>query len=324
MSIWFDKKIVGSALIILLVLGVGLAVWQYALAPQLGITTPAPGGMTPGGGTVAPGATTYSQGLTASFKILDTTTSSLVTTGNAVFYSTSDDPFALVSTATPVGFGAYDAVSGAWIAAGLNAGTYNVVIYDGTSVYPLKTSVTVPPATTTDLEVNLNPYMLTVTERSTPTIVGSIAKYESATGLYNSTTNGMTPITAITSTGIDDRWQITYIVSAPGLYSVVESGRLYVTALTGFSVTGVTVNGQPVSLSVDSDASDDGLTGLYIAYPDMPGGSNAMIQITMQRTSATVSAGTFTATIIEQYENHNPLLRYWSDVSTDITVDAYP
>lgn len=104
----------------------------------------------------------------------------------------------------------------------------------------------------------------------------------------------------------------------------MESGRLYVTALTGFSVTGVTVNGQPVSLGVDSDASDDGLTGLYIEYPDMPGGSNAMVQITMQRTSATVSAGTFTATIIEQYENHNPLLRYWSDVSTDITVDAYP
>ena len=103
--------------------------------------------------------------------------------------------------------------------------------------------------------------MLTVTERSTPIIVSSIAKYESATGLYNST-DGMAPITILLQ-----QVQMT-MANNPHCFcsrTILSCGirKMYVTALTDFSITGVTVNGQPVSLSVDSDASDDGLTGLY-------------------------------------------------------------
>ena len=308
MSDWFDKKIVGSILIILMVVSIGYVAWNYGISPALQAAQPPP--------VITP-VYTYTQGLTVSFRVLDTTDSVPVTTddGFAVaFYSVTADPFDLVSMDTPIAVGASDAVTGVWMAV-LDAGTYKALVVDDTTVYPVLQTVTVPGTNDADMEVNLNPYMLNVVQRSTPDVAVTIYSYNDVTGLYD------TEETDITDPGSLLRWQVTYTISAPGLRTEIAEGRLYLTTYTGLSITSVKVNNVAGAVVLDSEGSDDGLTGPYIAYSAIPGGSSVTIQVVLTRTAA-LADGTYSALLYEKYDCHNVLLRWWTDETADIDVVA--
>jgi hypothetical protein len=312
MTEWFDKKIVGSALLIGTIIAAALLSWTYVINPALQpVPTPPP--------YVTPGNYLYTQGLTVNFKLLDATAAAPVTADVGVaLYSSTATPLALVSTDVPIALASYDSVANVWQMVA-NAGSYQLVIVDintGSEIfYPTVVSVTVPGTNLTTMTVNLNPYLIPMTERGTPAIVTDIGIFDPVTALYS------TGETDITDPGTSAKWQITYSISVAGLNTGLAAGRIYLPIYPALSMTSAKVNGITVAVKTDADGSDDGLTGYYVEFPALQGGAVTVVNVVLTRTGA-FATGTYTMTLYENYLCHNAALRWWVDETSDVDVIA--
>jgi len=302
MSEWYDKKIVGSGIIIALVIAL---IWY--LPTVLQIMQPA---------AVVPTAPKflYTTGLTVTFRIMDDTSMSLVTSGvQPVFYRAGANPFAINSLDRPVAVATYSETLGFWVAV-LDAGSYVLVVADsGTPTrYPERVTVTVTGTNNTDMTVVLSPSIIHLVQRATPTITLSIYAYNPASGAYDISVD---KINASAYT----RWQIDYRVSLAGIGAAIKAGRVYLTSYPGLTVASAVLDGTPVPVYVDTDPTDDGMVGNYILYNmDWPAGTH-LLSIYLSCTG-TPAEGTYTLTLFDHYQCLNPLFRWWSPETASVNV----
>jgi hypothetical protein len=301
---WYDKKLVGSLLIVIIV-----AVLLYYGIPwlqqQMAITAPTP----------APGYL-YTQDLTVNFKIMDDTSASLITSNvKPLFFSAGTNPFAYTLLGSPVAAATCDSTTGFWTTV-LSMGSYVVLVTDEASpgsktMYPIMVSVSVPGTNDTKMEVMLSPSMLHMVERATPSISNTIYAYNTTTGAYDIS---VTKINVATYS----KWQVDYRFTIAGIGKVVKGGRIYLTSYTGLTVAGATLDGTQVPVYTDTDSSDDGQVGNYIVFPDWTAGTH-YLTVYIAKTG-TPDTGTYTLTLFEYYTCLQPALRWWTDQTEDISV----
>lgn len=301
-EVWYDRKLVGSMIIVLLV-AVLLFYGIPYLQEQMRVIKPP-----------KPPAYAYTSDLTVLFKVMDDTTSSLITADiKPAFYTVGTDPFSYTFVGSPIAAAAYDSVKGYWTTI-LDMGAYTAVVTDEATTktkYPAKVAVSVPGTNETDMEVMLSPAMLHMIQRATPSITYTIYAYNSTSGAYDIS------VTNINVT-LYEKWQIEYRFSIAGLNKIIKAGRLYLTTYTGLTVQSATLDGTPVSVYTDTDSSDDGLVGNYIIFPDWQAGTHYLTVYLVKTGSP--SAGTYTLTLFEYYECLNPVFRWWTDETADISV----
>jgi hypothetical protein len=298
---WYDKKLVGSLLIVIIV-----AVLLYYGIPwlqQMAITAPTP----------APGYL-YTKDLTVDFKIMDDTTASLVTADvKPLFFSAGTNPFAYTFVGSPVAAATYDNTKGLWTTI-LSMGSYVALVTDEASSktkYPIMVSVSVPGTNESKMEVMLSPSMLHMIERATPSISRTIYAYNTATGAYDIS------VTNINVTAYS-KWQVDYRFTIAGIGKAIKGGRIYLTSYTGLTVAGAALDGTQVPVYTDTDSSDDGQVGNYIVFPDWTAGTH-YLTIYLAKTGSP-AAGTYTLKLFEYYECLQPALRWWTDQTSSINV----
>ena len=299
---WYDKKLVGSLLIVIVV-----AVLLYYGIPwlqqQMAITAPTP----------APGYL-YTQDLTVNFKIMDDTSASLITANvKPLFFSAGTNPLAYTFVGSPVAAATYDSTKGLWTTI-LSMGSYVALVTDEASSktkYPIMVSVSVPGTNDTKMEVMLNPSMLHMIERASPTISSTIYAYNTATGAYDIS------VTNINVTAYS-KWQVDYRFTIAGIGKAIKGGRIYLTAYPGLTIAGAALDGTQVPVYTDTDSSDDGQVGNYIIFPDWTAGTH-YLTIYLAKTGSP-AAGTYTLKLFEYYNCLNPALRWWTDATASINV----
>ena len=301
-EVWYDKKLLGTLVIAILFAAFIFYGIPYLQQQMAAVRPP-----------VAP-PYLYTEGLTVGFKIMDETSSSLITTDvSPKFYSAGANPFAYAFTENPIGIGTYDSIAGEWTAI-LDAGSYVLLVTDeaaSPTKYPVKLTVSVPGTNDTDLEVKLQPYLIRMVQRATPSITTSIYAYNSSSGAYDISESNLN-VTAYS------KWLVEARISVSGLNKEIKAGRIYITQYTGITVSTVYVDGAKVGVYLDSDSSDDGMTGYYVSFPDWEPGTH-YIQIYLQKTGSP-SAGTITLTLFEYYDCLNPDLRFWDDATASVSV----
>jgi hypothetical protein len=301
-EIWYDKKLVGSMIIVLLV-AVALFYGIPYLQQQWAVYKP------PGGA-----AYLYTTDLTVDFKVMDDSTASLVATDvKPLFFSAGTNPFAYTFLGSPSAAATYDSTKGLWTTI-LSMGSYVALVTDTAAAptkYPIKVSVSVPGTNDTKMEVMLSPSMLHMVERATPTITNTIYAYNSATGAYDIS------VTNINVTAYS-KWQVDYRFTIAGVGKAIKGGRMYLTSYTGLTIAGAALDGTAVSVYSDTDSSDDGQVGNYIIFPDWASGTH-YLTIYISKTG-TPAAGTYTLKLFEYYECLQPALRWWTDTTKDISV----
>ena len=298
-SEWIDKRLVVSvvvaAIIIAFIIYIPTIIQYLAVAPP----------------TVE---YKYTTDLTVRFKVMDDTTGSVLTANvQPAFYSAGVDPFAYTFTGSPLTVGAYDSASGEWLTV-LDMGTYTLVVSDTATTktkYPEKVMVSVPGTNEDDMKVPLNPYMIHMVERATPTITHSIYAYNETSGAYDISAAGF-------DTGTYSKWMVEWRFSIAGLNKVIKSGRIYLTDYTGLTVTTAYLDGVQTSVYLDDDASDDGMSGYYIVFPDWQAGTH-YLTVYFQKTGSP-SAGTYTLTLFEYYDCLLSTLRWWTDQTDTFSV----
>ena len=257
----------------------------------------------------------YTEDLTVKFKVYDDTSHQALTSDIYIeFYSLGVDPLSRQFTATPVSVASYDSVSGYWVAV-LDAGNYIIVVQDtaaSKTKYPVVMQVTVPATDDPDREVFLDPFMLHMSQRASISTSTSVFAYDESTGQWVSVSN-------INVTAYDE-WRIRIEVSVSGTDKLFEAGRVYVSTYSGLTVTKIGLDGAtPVAPGLDDDATDDGLTGYFVAFPDWKGGEIHYIDIYISET-ATVSAGTLTIKLADYYDCQNLDLLWWTYPSISVSV----
>jgi len=299
---WYDKKLVGSLLIVIVV-----AVLLYYGIPwlqqQMAITAPTP----------APGYL-YTKDLTVGFKIMDDTTASLITADvKPLFFSAGTNPFAYTFVGSPVAAATYDSTKGLWTTI-LSMGSYVALVTDEASSktkYPIMVSVSVPGTNESKMEVMLSPSMLHMIERASPSISRAIYAYNTATGAYDIIVSNIN-VTAYS------KWQVDYRFTIAGIGKAIKGGRIYLTSYTGLTVAGAALDGTQVPVYTDTDSSDDGQVGNYIVFPDWTAGTH-YLTIYLAKTGSP-AAGTYTLKLFEYYECLQPALRWWTDQTSSINV----
>jgi hypothetical protein len=300
---WYDKKLVGSLLIVIIaamLLYYGIP-W---LQQQMAVTKPTAGVV----------SYLYTKDLTVGFKIMDDTTSSLITSDvKPTFFSAGTNPFSYTFIGSPIAVATYDTTKGMWTTI-LSMGSYVALVTDEAAVktkYPIMVSVSVPGTNDTKMEVVLNPAMLHMVQRASPSISSAIYAYNTATGAYD-----------ITVTNINvaeyDRWQVEYRFTVAGLNKAIKGGRIYLTAYPGLTIAGATLDGTQVPVYTDADSSDDGQVGNYVVFPDWTAGTH-YLTIYLAKTGSP-AAGTYTLKLFEYYNCLNPALRWWTDATASINV----
>jgi len=296
-----EYRIKGShiAIALLLIAVLGIIYWQAIYVPP----------------TAKP---KYTTGLTVKFKIYNPAIYSLETTNVLVeFYPSGTNPFTRTFTTKPIATASYDTTNAYW-SVPLDAGSYVVLIKDAASspsFYPQTYSVTVPGTNSEDKEVWLNPSQLNVYDRATITLAKSILAYNSTSGAYSISVSTMN-ITAYS------KWFVTYTmtVSDHDTSKVIKAGRLYLTKISGLTPVSASVDGAVASIGEDTDASDDGLTGYYLELSEMQVGEVHRVDIYWEASGA--STGALTAKVFEYYDCLRTALRWWTDQSISITVEA--
>jgi hypothetical protein len=301
-EIWYDKKLVGSMVIVLLV-AVALFYGIPYLQQQMAVYPP-------------PGAAAYlyTTDLTVDFKVMDDSTASLVAADvKPLFFSAGTNPFAYTFVGSPLAAATYDSTKGLWTTI-LSMGSYVVLVTDAAAAptkYPIKVSVSVPGTNDTKMEVMLSPSMLHMVERATPTITNTIYAYNSATGAYDIS------VTNINVTAYS-KWQVDYRFTIAGVGKAIKGGRMYLTSYTGLTIAGAALDGTAVSVYSDTDSSDDGQVGNYIIFPDWASGTHYLTIYIAKTGSPT--GGTYTLKLFEYYDCLQPALRWWTDVTSSISV----
>ena len=299
---WYKKELLGTLIIAILFMA-----FIFYLPTIVQYFRPA---------RVVPPTYLYTEDLTVGFKIMDDSTSSLITSDvSPKFFAVGTNPFAYAFVGTPIGAATYDSTEAEWIAI-LDAGSYVLLVTDeaaSKTKYPVMQSVTVPGTNDTDMAVKLNPYMIHMVERATPSISTAIYAYNVSSGAYDIDQ---------TSVGVNvtaySKWLVEARITVAGLNKIIKAGRIYLTQYTGIAVATAYVDGAEVSVYLDSDSSDDGMIGYYISFPDWTAGVHH-VQIYLQKTGSP-SAGTITLTLFEYYVCLRTDLRWWTDQTASISV----
>jgi hypothetical protein len=301
-EVWYDKKLVGSMVIVLLV-AVALFYGIPWLQQQMAVYPPPTGVVY-----------TYTRDLTVDFKVMDDSTASLVTADiKPLFFSAGTNPFAYTFLGSPSAAATYDSTKGLWTTV-LSMGSYVALVTDNASSptkYPIKVSVSVPGTNDTKMEVMLSPPMLHMVERATPSITSTIYAYNSGTGAYDISSVSINVTTY-------SKWQVDYRFTIAGVGKAIKGGRMYLTSYTGLTIAGAALDGTAVSVYTDTDSSDDGQVGNYIIFPDWTAGTH-YLTIYIAKTGSP-AAGTYTLTLFEYYECLQPALRWWTDETEGISV----
>jgi len=302
-EVWYDKKLVGSMVIVLLV-AVALFYGIPYLQQQMAVVGPP-----------TPAAYLYTTDLTVDFKVMDDSTASLLAANiKPLFFSAGTNPFAYNFLGSALSAATYDSDKGLWTTV-LSMGSYVVLVTDETSgsktKYPIKVSVSVPGTNDTKMEVMLSPSMLHMVERATPSITSTIYAYNSATGAYDT-------LVANIDVSAYSKWQVDYRFTIAGVGKAIKGGRMYLTSYTGLTIAGAALDGTAVSVYSDTDSSDDGLIGNYIIFPDWTAGTH-YLTIYIAKTGSP-AAGTYTLKLFEYYDCLQPALRWWTDTTKDITI----
>lgn len=302
MGEYVDKKILVTGLILAAVLIGAMVAIYYGPAIVQSFS-----------GIPPPKAPTYdfTASLTANFKIMETTTSTLLNAGvDANFFATGANPLAYLSVDMPVAIGTYNAIPDEWSTV-LDAGSYLELLTSTNFDYPSLIPVTVPGTNDSTMNVNMVPFLGTVTERATPVVTTAITAYDVVTGLYD--------ITATEINATYTRWQITYTVSASGPLEKLAAGDIYMSIYPGLSITSATFGNAQAAVTADATGTKTGLTGYFISFPDLVGGTTSTMVLQLTRTVA-AAPGTYTIELYEDAACNNPLLRWWSDDIQSITV----
>jgi len=297
------RSTLAVALILIIVLGI--IVWQvYYAAPP------------------TPAKYKYTTGLTVKFKIYNPAIYALETTNVQVeFYTSGVNPFERTFTTKPVATASYDDTNAYWFVP-LDAGSYVILIRDtasSKSFYPEMYSVTVPGTNSEDKEVWLSPSQLNVYDRATITLAKAILAYNATSGAYDISVSTIN-ITAY------DKWRVTYTITVSDADSskIVKAGRMLLTDITNLIPVSASMDGVSASVTKDSDASDDGISGVYyIETSAMEVGEVHRIDVYFEE-SGTASTGTLTAKLYEYYAclRSGTTLRWWTDKTITLTVES--
>jgi len=286
------------AVVLLLVIVIGIIIWQVYYAAPPTVTYK------------------YTTGLTVKFKVYNPAIYQLETSNVQVeFYPSGTDPFQRTFTTKPIATASYDSVNGYWTVP-LDAGTYVVLIRDiaaSKSFYPEYYTVTVPGTNSEDKEVWLDPSQLNVYDRASITLTTAIKAYNSTSGAYDITVTSMntTQYTKFLLT-------ITMTVSDADYSKVIKAGRLYLSKISSLTPTSASVNGATSTVLEDTDGSDDGMTGYYVEMSEMEVGEIHRVDIYFEASAAV--SGTMTIKMFEYYSCLRTALRWWTDQSTTISV----
>lgn len=268
----------------------------------------------------------YQTGLTAKFKIMDDTSSALVTANMKIEVFPSDieaeDVYSKTFITKALTVASYDSVLGSWIAS-LDAGSYNILLTDtqGTQTrYPAYTGVVVPGTDNEEKEVWAEPSTLHINQRATETISKDIKAWNVTGSAYDIS------VSTINYT-LYDKWRVTITFTPSGDSKYMYPGRVYFTEFTGLSAISASVDGQTASALLDKDASEDGLTGYYVEYTgDWLGGEVHTVVIVFDDAGTTLTAGTMTVRHTDFYAVHRDTgttpPKWWTYYSTTITVEA--
>ena len=298
---WYDKKLLGTLIIVLVI--AGLIIYAPTIAQWFAIVPPTPP-------TVS---YTYTKDLTVGFKVMDDTTATLLTSDiKPLFFSAGTNPFSYTFIGSPLAAAVYDSTKAMWVTI-LNMGSYVAIVTDEASSktkYPVKVSVSVSGTNDSKMEVPLNPAMLHMVQRASPTITSTIYAYNPASGAYD-----------ISQSNINrtySKWQIEYRFNIAGVGKMIKGGRIYLTAYPGLTVVAAVLDGASTPVYTDTDSSDDGLMGNYIIFPDWTAGTH-YLTIYLAKTGSPAT-GTYTLKLFEYYECLQPALRWWTDQTRDISV----
>lgn len=271
---------------LLLIFIIGVIVWQayYAAPPPTPVYK-------------------YTTGLTVKFRIYDAGRNQLVAGdgAKAEFYPAGTNPFARVFTVRPLTSASYDSVNGYWTVP-LDAGTYVVLVSGVSGAYPEMAIVKVPGTNSEDLEVWLQPSQINIYSRAI--VYSSVEIYAWVEG------TGWTPAAEIDVT--HDKWRVTFavIVSENGVPNgVIKAGRIYMSKITGLTPTSASLDGVVAGVNEDIDASDDGMSGFYVVFPEWGAGEIHRLDVIFEKTATISTPNTLTFTLFEHYECLRPALR---------------
>lgn len=258
----------------------------------------------------------YTKNLEAQFKIYDTTARAMITSDvNPEFYSTTDNPFAYNFTGTPITSASYDSVSGAWEAL-LDSGNYKLLVTDvgaSPTKYPELVTVTVPGTNSEDQVVRTDPGTIKMVQRASVSISTSILAYNTASGAYD------TSVTNINITSYD-KWLVTITFTTAGNDKEIKPGRIYFSEITNLIPSKAFLDGKQVPVQKDTEASDDGITGYFVAFENSwKGGEIHRLDIYFEEIG-TANTGTITITLFDYYAVLNPHLRWWTEETASISV----
>lgn len=319
---WYDRKIVGSGLLLLIV-AIGLF---YGIPYLLELYAP-------------PAVAKYTTGLNAKLRIQNGTSGAALTGTDVTVqvFASGENPLAYKYIGTSVASAMWDSNEGAWVIGGVDVGTYELLVTEPstpTTMHPTKTTITVPGTDEEDREVWVEPGTVNIYNIATVSMVNfDVANLTKTKG----------PVSAVTQTydgtlegingtdsgpyGQGDYWRITYDISiSPGVIQderVMGPIRVYFTNLKEqFTFDQVLIGGESYSIGEDDEATDDGYSGLYVSLtgPWVSGDSITLqLYVTQYSGEAKDATGhTLTLTVVGQYNCLNPLYRTWSDVTQDV------
>jgi hypothetical protein len=262
----------------------------------------------------------YMENITAGFKIVDSTTGSLITSNVlAEIYPLGNNPFVKTFVNDSIATASYatqTAVLGACWTVIVDAGSYVLLVQDTATTktkYPELLDVTVPGTNRTEREEWMDPSQVTMVQRATMTISTSILAYNSTSEAYDIS---VTNINVTTYT----KWRIDITFSVAGDRKAFKPGYIYLSEITNLSPTKASLDGQTASVESDKDATDDSLTGYRIEYSDQwKGGEVHLLTVYLEKV-ASVSATTLTIQVADYYEVQNTDLKWWTYPSTSISV----
>lgn len=312
MGDWYDKKTLGTGLILAVILvGAFVAIYYGPAIMQYFSAAPPPGSIS--------NTYVYTQGLTADFKIIAAGSAYVLEGGDAAvdFFASGANPFGALSTDVPVQVGSTTGAGTTDWTVVLDAGSYQMLVVPSAFDYPSLATETVPGTNATTQIVNLNPYLTTVIARATPSVSATIYAYDNITYLYdigpsanmNSSYGG--PYSAT-------KWQITYTITVPGPYGEIKAGYIFLPIYTGINIASATFDNAAVSVTADSTGALTGIAGYFISYPDLlPGTTNTL---TVNVVLGAHAGGSYPITLYEFAACANPTLRWWTNDVQTLTV----
>jgi len=261
----------------------------------------------------------YSENLKVYFRVINGTTGQAITSGIvAELYTTDVNPMArqAAERGDPIATAVYDSQAGAWSIAGIDAGTYKLLIYYGQNTYPALVEVTANPTTDPDREQWFDPGVIYLYARATITVSRSAEAFDESTNSWVSVSD--------LNTTTYDKWRITYTIKVSGAdkTKIKAPIRFYFDDIDGFSITECKYDGTLKTLKSDEETSSDALKGLYFEVTtDMEPGDIHTIVITIEETG-TVTATSFTFTMADFYTCQYTTLKFWTYTTDTISITS--